>query len=64
MYFAAAFENFIDWQNSFLNPIINSNESQGILHHYISKLNKKIKIQDAKANQTLLIEDNFSKCII
>ena len=60
MYFAALFENFIDWQNSFLNPIINSYESDGILHHYIHNINRKIPIQGAKNNQILLIEDSFS----
>ena len=60
MYFSAAFENFINWQNTFLNHIINSNKSEGILNHYINNINKAIKIQEAKNNQILLIEDSFS----
>ena len=48
MYCAAAFENFIEYQNTFLNPVINSYKSKGILHHFINKINRQIQIQNSK----------------
>ena len=61
MYIAAACQNFISWQNSFIQPIIDSVKHNGILHFYVINLQKKIPVQSAKINQTLLIEDCFKK---
>ena len=61
MYIAAACQNFISWQNSFLQPIIDTIKFNGILHYYVNHLQKKIPLQSAKINQTLLIEDCFNK---
>ncbi len=61
MYIAAACQNFISWQNSFLQPIIDSVRFNGILHYYVNNLMKKIPVQTAKISQTLLIEDCFLK---
>ena len=60
MYLAAAFQKFIEWQNAFLEPIVNANDVSGILHHYVDNIKKKIPIQDAKDEQILLIEDRLS----
>jgi len=38
MYLASACQNFIDWQNSFLQPITEANEFSGILHHYVNNI--------------------------
>ena len=61
MYLAAACQNFISWQNSFLQPIIDSVIHNGILHYYVNNLQKRIPVQTAKINQTLLLEDCFKK---
>ena len=59
MYLAAACQNFIDWQNSFLMPIVESNSK--ILHRYCNKINKKIPLNESNSSQILSIEDNFKK---
>ena len=61
MHLASACQNFIDWQNSFLQPITEANEFSGILHHYVNNIKKKIPIQDAKHGQIVLIKESFQK---
>jgi hypothetical protein len=61
MYLSSADQNFISWQNSFVQPIIDSVAHDGILHYYVNNLKKKIPIYTAKINQTLLLEDSFKK---
>ena len=60
MYIAAACQNFITWQNSFLQPIIDKVAQNGILHYFVKNMQRKIPVQTAKINQTLLIEDCFN----
>ena len=59
MYLAAACQNFIEWQNNFLQPIIDSENQSRTLNYYIRNLNNKVPVQDAM-NEILLI-DNFGK---
>ena len=60
MYIASACQNFIEWQNLFLQPIVDVNVAfNGILHHYVENIQKKIPIQDSKKDQILLIEQRF-----
>ena len=60
MYLAAACQNFIEWQNTFLQPIVDVNNNfNGILHHYVDNIEKRIPVQSAKYNQILLIEQRF-----
>jgi hypothetical protein len=59
MYLAAACQNFIVWQNSFLQPIIDSVAQNGILHCFSNSMRRKIPVQSAKINQILSIEDCF-----
>ena len=61
MYITAACQNFIEWQNSFLQPIADSYELGGILNCYIDIINKKIPLQEAKSHQILSIEESFEK---
>ena len=61
MYLAAACQNFISWQNSFLQPIIDANTSNGILNCYVYNMKKKIHLHKAKQDNILLIKDRFSK---
>ena len=60
MYLAAAGQNFITWQNSFLQPIIDSVAQNGILHCFAKNMQRRIPLQNAKLNQILLIEDCFN----
>ena len=57
MYLAAAYQNFIDWQNRFLDSLIEPNKQIGILHHYVRNLEKKIDVQNAKKNDILDFDD-------
>ena len=59
MYLASACQNFIEWQNTFLLPIVEINAFNGILHHYVDNIKKKIPVQDAKKDQILLINERF-----
>ena len=63
MYLAAACQNFIVWQNSFLQPILDSVAQNGILHCFTNSMSRKIPVQSAKINQILLIEDCFKNSI-
>ena len=57
MYIAAAYQNFITWQNKFLDELIEPLRQNGILHHFIKNMGKSIDVQNAKKNETL----NFDK---
>ena len=57
MYLAAAYQNFIEWQNIFLNKLIESLKQSGILHHYVKNMEKTIDVQNAKKNDTLDFDD-------
>ena len=59
MYLAAACQNFISWQNTFLQPLLDSVAQNGILHCFTNSMSRKIPVQSAKINQILLIEDCF-----
>ena len=61
MYIASACQNFISWQNDFLQKIINANICDGILNCYINNIKRKIPVQNAKAGQIILIESKFRK---
>ena len=47
MYLASAYTNIIDWQNSFINIVINSIGPHSVLRAYLSQLNQEIHVQDA-----------------
>ena len=60
MYLSAASQSFIEWQNSFLNNIIENNSSEEkILYKHINNLKAKIGINEANEKQILLIEERF-----
>jgi hypothetical protein len=61
MYLASACQNFIEWQNSFLQPIVDANEFNGILHHYVDNIKRKTTVYEAKVDQIVLIQDRFKK---
>ena len=61
MYLASACQNFIEWQNTFLQPIVDSNTFNGILHNYVSTITNKILVQEANKEQIVLIKERFEK---
>ena len=48
MYLASACQNFIEWQNLFLQPILEANIYSGILHNYVNGILKKIPVQEER----------------
>lgn len=48
MYIAAGCQNFISWQNIFLQQIIDRNAFDGILHYYVNYMRKKVTLQKSK----------------
>ena len=58
MFLASAYENFIQWQNQFIDDIIDKNNLGGILNSYISQLEIEINIQEAEENEIINIDDN------
>ena len=59
MYLAAACQNFISWQNDFLESIIESADFYGSLHFYVENMKIKIPVQEANPNQILSFDDCF-----
>ena len=56
MYIAAAYQAFIEWQNSFLDKIIEPVRQNGILHHYVKTMEKTIDVQKSTNNEALNFE--------
>ena len=61
MFLAAAYQNFILWQNNFINEIISKNDIKGILNSYVSKLKQEILVQDATKDEIININENTYK---
>ena len=59
MFLAAAYENFISWQNQFIDYIISNNNFGGILNSYISQLEIEINVQDAVDSEIINIDENI-----
>ena len=59
MHLAAACQNFIIWQNKFLQPIIDSEDQNSNLKYYVNNLKNKIPVQDVLTE--FLLIDNFEK---
>ena len=58
MFLASAYENFIQWQNQFIDDIIAKNNLGGILNSYVSQLEIEINVQDAEENEIINIDEN------
>ena len=61
MFLAAAYQNYIIWQNNFINEITSKNDIKGILNSYVSKLNQEIFVQEATKDEIININDNTYK---
>ena len=61
IFISKGLQKYIEWQNSFLTPIINAYKTKknNILNCYISKMEKKVNVQDANNSQILKIENCF-----
>ena len=64
MYLASAYENFIKWQNEFLEHIIKYGIGNKNLKNYIENIKIKIPIYQANRNQIVLINDNYDDLAI
>ena len=58
MYIAAAYNNFINWQNGFLKYIIQFGAHNKYLNYYFDNMNKKSLVQEANSNQILQVDYN------
>ena len=66
MYIASAYQNFIEWQNNFLDSLIEPSKQSGILHHFVKNMEHTIDVQKAKKNEALnfdIINKDFNTCI-
>ena len=57
MYIAAAYQNFIEWQNNYLDKLIDPLRHNPFLNHFIKNIQKKIDIQNAKNIETLNFDE-------
>ena len=63
MYLASAYQNFINWQNEFLQYIIDNGKNKKNLDFYIESMNNKMPVYEANSNQILQINKNFEEII-
>ena len=60
MYLAAVSQSFIEWQNSFLQNVLDNNSKpDDILYKYINQFKNKICVNEANKKQILLIEERI-----
>jgi hypothetical protein len=57
MYIAAALQNFISWQNNFLEKLIDNLKNGGILHHFVDNMKKTIDVQNATKKDVLNFDE-------
>ena len=63
MFLASAYQNFIEWQNKFINDIISKNSIKGILNSYVPKLEQEIYVQDATKEEIINIDESTYKTL-
>ena len=51
MYIAAAYQNFIEWQNTFLNTIKSNIKQNSVLFNYTEEISKEIYAQNATSSE-------------
>ena len=61
MFLASAYQNYILWQNNFINKILRKNEMTGILNSYKSQIEQEVEVQKATKDEILNIDDNTFK---
>ena len=60
MFLAAAYQSFIEIQNTFINNIIAKNNINGILNSYVVQLEQEINVQDATKNEIININEDLN----
>ena len=58
-YLSSIYKKLIEYQNIFLDNIINCNSQNGLLHCFVKQLNNEIMVQDAGINEILKL--NFEE---
>ena len=61
MFLASAYQNFIEWQNLFINDIISKNGTKGILNSYVSQLEQEIEVEEATKEEIVNLDDSIFK---
>ena len=61
MFLASAYQNYIDWQNQFINVVIAKNSMNGILNSYVSQLEQEIDVEDASKEDILNLDESIFK---
>ena len=61
MFLASAYEKMINWQNNFIDIIIENNKINGIHNSYISQIEQEVEIQDATKDEIININDRVYK---
>jgi hypothetical protein len=63
MFLASAYQHFIEWQNNFIDIIIENNRLKGIHNSYISQLEQEVNVQEATNEEIIKIDDNIYKVL-
>ena len=63
MFLASAYQNFIEWQNKFINDITSKNNIKGILNSYVSQLEQEIYVQDSNKEEIINIDESTYKTL-
>ena len=61
MFLASAYEKMIEWQNNFIDIVINNNKLSGIHNSYVSQLEQEIDIQEASKDEIINIDKKLYK---
>ena len=64
MYLASAYSNFINWQNNFINIILNNTGQDSILSSYLYQINQEIYAQEAKNEDVVKLNDKIQSKLI
>ena len=63
MFLAAAYQNLIEWQNTFINIIISKNTMNGLLNSYVPLLEQEIDIQEAVKEEIINLDSKVYKSL-
>ena len=55
-YLSSIYKKLIEYQNLFLDNIINCNSQNGLLHCFVKQLNNEIMVQDASINEIVKLD--------
>ena len=61
MFLASAYQNYIDWQNQFINEILAKNGQSGVLNSYVSQIEQEVEVEDATKEEILNLDESIYK---